>query len=111
MNEIHITGNAWVSDTARVLGNAYVFGNAHVFGNAIVSGRAWVFGNAVVRAGLIDGDAFITSTSDLTQVIVDDIVYSRFPQADGSIRYTSTGDHVPEPVRRCLDLLAASAMF
>ena len=38
--ENNLSGNAWVSDDAKV------YGNAEVYGNAKVSGNAWVSGNA-----------------------------------------------------------------
>ena len=42
------TGDAWVSDNAKVFGNASVSGDAQVFGNAWVYGDAQVFGDARV---------------------------------------------------------------
>ena len=48
------SGNAWVSDTAKVYGNAevtgdaWVSGNAKVYGIAKVTDDAWVFDNAKV---------------------------------------------------------------
>ena len=53
---------------------------------------ARVSGNARVQAGLIDGDARISSSVDLCQIIHDECVWSRFPQADGTYRTTQTFD-------------------
>ena len=50
--EDNLSGNAWVSDNARVYGNAWVsdnarvYGDARVYGNARLAGDARVYGNA-----------------------------------------------------------------
>ena len=61
-----ISGNAWVSDSARVSGDAEVYGNAEVSGNAWVfdsarvSGDARVYGNARVSSSArVYGDALV----------------------------------------------------
>ena len=43
-----VSGSAWVSDQAQVFGSAQVSGSAQVFGSARVSGSAWVSGSARV---------------------------------------------------------------
>ena len=51
-------GEAWVSGDAKVSDDARVFGNAWVSGDAGVFGKAWVFGNARVsgKARVFDND-------------------------------------------------------
>ena len=48
-NNLDQSGDAWVSDDAKVFGNAKVCGNAWVSGNAKVFGNAWVSGDARVQ--------------------------------------------------------------
>ena len=44
--DARVSGDAWVSDNARVYGDARVSDNARVYGDARVSGDAWVSDNA-----------------------------------------------------------------
>ena len=53
-----VSGDAWVSDNARVYGNACVYGNAWVSVNAEVSGDACVYGDAEVS-----GNARVSSNA------------------------------------------------
>ena len=46
--EDNLSGNAWVSDNARVYGNAWVSDNARVYGDARVYGNARLAGDARV---------------------------------------------------------------
>ena len=69
-----ISGNAWVSDSARVSGDAEVYGNAEVSGNAWVfdsarvSGDARVYGNARVSSSArVHGNALISGNADLAR--------------------------------------------
>ena len=62
-----VSGNALVSDNARVSGNAWVHGNAQVSDDARVSGNAWVNGNAKVHGNaqvygyaLVSGNAWVS---------------------------------------------------
>ena len=65
------SGDAWVSDDARVYGDAQVSGNAWVFDDAQVSGDAWVSDNAQVSGNArvygharVFGDALIYGEYD-----------------------------------------------
>jgi hypothetical protein len=62
-----VSGNAWVSDNARVSGNAWVFGNARVSDNARVSGNARVFGNARVSYNArVSGNARVSYNAEVS---------------------------------------------
>ena len=79
--ENNLSGNAWVSDNARVYGNARVSGDARVSGNARLAGKArvygnaWVYGNAQVYGNArLAGDAQVYGNawvSDNAQVYGD----------------------------------------
>jgi hypothetical protein len=69
------SGDAWVSDNARVFDNARVYGNARVSGNACVYGDARVSGNACVYGdarvsgnACVYGDARVSKSTHLLQV-------------------------------------------
>lgn len=47
-NTARVSGKAWVYGSAQVSGKAWIYGSAWVFGNALVSGRAEVSGNAQI---------------------------------------------------------------
>lgn len=101
-----VHGNAWVFENAYVSGNASIFGNASVFGFAVVSDRSQIFddayvfgtaaildeakiyGDAKIVIGKIDADAEISCSGDLTQIVIDDCVYSWFPVRSGGHRLT-----------------------
>ena len=64
--EENLSGNAWVSDLARVYGNAWVCDNALVCDNAQVYGNARVSGDASVSGDAdVSGDALVSGNAEV----------------------------------------------
>ena len=64
-DDARVYGNARVSDDARVYGNAWVSGDARVSDDARVSGNAWVSGDARVSGNArVSGDAEVKKDDD-----------------------------------------------
>ena len=67
------SGNAWVSDDARVFGAAQVYGNARVYGDARVYGNAFVYDDATVYGyAFVSGNAWVY---DSARIVGDVCVY------------------------------------
>ena len=83
------SGNAWVSDNARVYGDARVSGNAWVYGNARVYDNAWVSGDARVY-----GDAIIKNKnceSPKSYLTIGPVGHNRFITLEKSVSIINAG--------------------
>jgi|GEM_PF-1433739 hypothetical protein len=88
-----VFGNASVSGDAQVFGNAWVYGDAQVFGNASVSDDAWVFGNASVSGDAqVFGNAWVYGDA---QVFGDARVFGD-AQVFGNAPDDNTPDDAPD---------------